>query len=76
MKNDITASNNETLEERVMKLSYSASSVKKKKQKVVRTITRADMNAVNRSIAPKLEQNAAEREMSKQEAYNDDKSWI
>lgn len=76
MKNDITASNNETLEERVMKLSYSASSVKKKKQKVVRTITRADMNAVNRSIAPKLEQNAAEREMSKQEVYNDDKSWI
>lgn len=34
------------------------------------------MNAVNRSIAPKIKQNAAEREISKQEEYNDDKSWI
>ena len=49
---------------------------KKKQKKVVRTITRADMDAINRSIAPKIKQNAAERNMSKQSAYNDNKSWI
>lgn len=65
-----------SIEERVKKLVHQASNVKKKKKKAVRTITRADMNAVNRSIAPKIKQNAAKREMSKQEAYNDDKSWI
>lgn len=64
------------LEESVKKLVQPASRAKKKKRKVVRTITRADRNSVNRSIAPKIEQNAAEREMSKQEAYNDEKFWI
>lgn len=65
-----------SIDERVKKLAYPASSVKKKQKKVVRTITRADMDAINRSIAPKIKQNAVERNMSKQSAYNDNKSWI
>lgn len=73
MEKDILISNNETLEERVNKLAQSVSSVKKK---VVRTITREDKNSVNRSIAPKIKQNGVERENSKHDAYNDDKTWI
>jgi hypothetical protein len=49
-----------TIRMRVSALSVPASSVESKK-KVVRTITKADTTSVNRSIEPKIRQNASER---------------
>ena len=62
-----------SLDERVKQLVQETNC--KKKKKIVRTLSKADKNSVNRSIAQKTKQNKTERELSKEVAYNDDKIW-